>query len=51
MIANTMLAVWAVIWCLLFQLSDTPMDRFGVAAVMSIVGFPSLCVFAARHLP
>lgn len=53
MTANLMLAAWAVVWTgLVVQLKGrAPLDGMDAAALFALVGFPCLCVLAARHLP
>jgi len=52
MIANIMLVGWAIGWLALLHLHRRGRwDSKDSAAVFALVGFPALCVLAARYLP
>jgi hypothetical protein len=50
-IANLMLAAWAILWIGLLQTRGGIRDPLDAAAFASLVVFPCLLVLAARHLP
>ncbi len=53
MIANALLLAWALGWGFLLRdrINRQGSDPLDAVAFSALVGFPAICVAAARHLP